>query len=458
MRVLFVLLITLLLTNSVIAQHTMKFKPLRYDEDYSSLAGDTLRSEYEKIKFIPLSKNRESYISFGGEARFQYFYLNNEDWGDTDQDKDGYTLSRYLFHMDFHVGKRFRLFSQLQSSMVNSRMAASPVEENPLEMHQAFVDFNPVISERENLTVRIGRQELSYGSQRLVSVREAPNNRQAFDAARAIYILGSTKTEVFYGHYVQAGKGIFDDKFMGENTRLWGAYFTQSRLPFIKNADLYYFGLSKRNAKFNDGAGKEIRHSLGTRIFSAENDWKYDAEALYQFGYIGGKNISAWTASVNTSYRFSATPLKPEIGLKAELISGDLHKEDRSVETFNPLFPKGAYFGLAALIGPSNLMDLHPSASFELSPKLSFDVDFDVFWRYSKNDGIYAVNMTMIYPDGDSREKHIGDQLTGTLYYTPNKFLNLRWELTWFRAGNYLKEVGSGKDILYTGVTVQFKF
>ena len=447
----------LLLWSGAAAQQSPTFKFLRYDEDYAYLKGDTLKG-YEKIKFIPLGKQLKSYFSVGGELRLQYFYNHHEDWGEAPKDKDGYTLSRYLLHADLHSGRLFRAFIQLQSSMASGRLSPSPVEANPLGLHQAFIDLYPIHGEKARLTLRLGRQELMYGSQRLVSVREAPNNRQSFDGARGIFELKTARAEAFYADYVQVREGIFDDKWLNQDTRLWGLYLTKKDLPMIENIDVYYFGLSKKGARYNDALGTEWRHSLGARVFGAKKHLKYDLEGLYQFGDIADKTIAAWTASMNTSYQLSHLRLQPEIGLKAELISGDSHKNDQRLGTFNPLFPKGAYFGLAALIGPANLTDLHPSLSLKLYPNLSFVTDFDMFWRYSKKDGIYAVNMRPIYGDMASDEKYIGDQLTGALIFTPTPFLYFRAECTYFQAGSYLKEVGPGKDILFTGLTAQLKF
>ena len=80
---------------------------------------------YEKLKYAPMAKNGNAFISFGGDIRFQYFYLKNENWGDSPQDKDGFILSRWLVHADLHAGKHFRTFVQLQSSLANSRIDPS---------------------------------------------------------------------------------------------------------------------------------------------------------------------------------------------------------------------------------------------------------------------------------------------------------------------------------------------
>lgn len=451
------LLLAFLWSTTVFSQQFPSFKLLRYEEDYTNLKNKSHLNSYEKIKYIPILKDSNTFVSLGGEARLQYFYLKNENWGEEPKDKNGYVMRRYLLHADLRAGKRFRTFMQLQSSLINGKQFPSPVEENPLEIHQAFIDVIPFMTPTKTFTVRLGRQELMYGSQRLVSVRENPNNRQSFDAVRIILQNVKSKIEFFYGNYVTARMDNFNDRST-KDLRLWGAYYTHNDIPLIKNIDLYYFGLVKKQSIVNDADGRETRHSVGTRLWDSKNNWKYDAETLYQFGTFAGREIRAWTASLNTSLQFASMKFKPEIGLKTEIISGDLQKNDGKIQTFNPLFPKGAYFGLAALIGPSNITDIHPSINFELVPKLNFAVDYDIFWRYSRNDGIYAVNMKLIYPDNNSRNKHIGNQMTGTLIFAPNKFINMRSEFTWFQSGEYLKEVGPGKDVIFTGMTAQFRF
>lgn len=410
------------------------------------------------MKYGSLSKDGNTYLSIGGDIRYQYFFVHNEDWGESPKDDDGYLLTRFLAHADLHAGNRFRTFIQLQSSLSNgSTSPPSGADENQLDLHQGFIDIVPILNERNNLTVRIGRQEFSYGSQRLVSVREGPNNRQSFDAAKLIYAKRNLAVDLFFSHYVQSKQNIFDDGF-NRNTKFWGTYFVLNQVPTLQNIDIYYFGLRKNLASFDDGKGREVRHSLGTRIWRRSDTWQYDFEGLYQFGRFAGKKISAWTISSNTAYRFSTLKFKPEIGLKTELISGDKKYNDDRLESFNPLFPRGGYFGLAAIIGPTNLADIHPSISFELSKKTDLSFDCDIFWRFSNNDGIYAPSTQLIYSGKNTSESFIGQQYATELTFTPNQFLYFRVEFTWFKAQEFLKASGPGKDILFAGFTSQLRF
>jgi hypothetical protein len=434
------------------------FKLLRYEEDFSSFNKDSNAGWYEKTKFTPLSKDRSNYLSFGGDIRYQYSWFKNEDWGEAPKDKNGFVLTRYLVHADLHAGNHFRTFIQLQSSLANGKEKhSSPVDENQLDLHQAFFDVAIPLDSKHMLTARVGRQELLYGSQRLIAVRDGPNNRQSFDAARLVYSVQRFKADVFFSHYVRSRQQIFDDGF-NKNTKLWGLYTTSNKIPFLQHLDLYYLGLWKRAATFDDGSGKELRHSLGSRLWGFKNGLRYDIEGLWQFGKFQDKKIAAWTFSINTGYKFNKIKLSPEVGIKTEWISGDALYGDSKLQTFNPLFPRGGYFGLVSLIGPANLFDIHPMISFDLSKKLLLNMDCDIFWRYSRNDGIYGPNAALIYSGKNSGRKFIGRQFSTDIVYTPNPFLYFRGEFTWFKAGGFLKDVGTGNNILFSAATVQLKF
>jgi hypothetical protein len=440
------------------SQTIAPFRQLRYEEDYSMLKSDTTANWYRCLKFNALSKNRETYLGAGGEIRYQYQWFKNENWGESPPDNDGFLLTRYLIHADLHAGKHFRTFVQLQSSFANGKAEPpSAVDENQLDLHQGFADLSILLHPSRSLTLRLGRQELLYGSQRLVAVRDGPNNRQSFDAAKLLYTGRYWKADLFFSHYVHSRQLIFDDGF-NKDTKFWGAYFVYNKAALLKNIDLYYLGLWRNNATFDEGHGKELRHSIGSRIWGALFNWRYDIEGLYQFGNFSDGKIRAWTFSVNAGYKFNHIKFEPEAGIKTELISGDAAYDDNKLQTFNPLFPKGAYFGLVSLIGPANLMDLHPSLSMNLTKRLLLNIDCDIFWRYSKHDGIYGPNVALIYTGQNSSHKSIGRQYATDLVYTPNNFLYLRGEFTWFKAGDFLKDAGPGKDILFTAFTAQLKF
>jgi hypothetical protein len=97
------------------------FKLLRYDENYEYLK-DSTDNFYNTIKFLPLNQKKDTYLSFGGEARYEYVDFNNEDWGRLDIGHNNFFLQRYDLHADLHIGKNIRVFSQVRSALQNGRI------------------------------------------------------------------------------------------------------------------------------------------------------------------------------------------------------------------------------------------------------------------------------------------------------------------------------------------------
>jgi hypothetical protein len=429
------------------------FQPLRYNEDYSSLASDTIRTGYSKMKYLPLSSN--VFASFGGDLRYQYLYLHNEDWNAINLDNDGFVMTRLLFHSDLHWGKRIRIYAEIQSSMASSREVDIPVEDNPLELHQLFTDFG--LLENGAVTIRVGRQEMLYGSQRLLSVRDFPNDRRAFDGVKGIIKLKNRGIDVFYMNYVQAQLGIMNDK-SSPDVRLWGTYFTSKKSSKQVKPDFYYLGVYKKNVGFNAAHGSETRHTIGTRLYKTTGNLKFDVESVYQWGTFSGQNISAWSAAFEASYLVEGLIFTPEVGVKADAISGDRSKNDHSLQTLNPLFPTGAYFGQAAKIGPSNLLDIHPTLLLHLSKSVKLFCDYAFLWRYSKGDGIYMPNMIEYYEDKTSTSRNIGSQISASTIIIPNKFFSFVFGMSYFKSGKFIRDMGSDKDIFLSFASLQYKF
>jgi hypothetical protein len=435
------------------------FLPLRYNENYEYLKNDTSTNFYEQLKYLPFNKSKDIYASFGGELRYQYNLYRNEDFGELEADKRGFFLLRHMLHSDIHIKKHLRVFAQLKANVEEGRANGPrvPLDEDRLSAHQLFLDANLINNTNQLLAVRFGRQELLYGSQRLISVREGPNNRQSFDGAKLYYKNKKWQMDAFYTHPVFINPGAWDDK-RRTDIDFGGVYAVINKVPVVGNLDLYALYLRRENGFFTEGTQQEKRYSVGTRIWQRKAGWMYDFEALYQFGKFGSGNISAWTASVNTSYTFQNNKRNPTIGLKTEFISGDKKRGDGNLQTFNPLFPRGAYFGLAALIGPANLFDIHPSFAIDFSKKLTLNTDYDLFWRYSLDDGLYGPVGNFLRPDNGSRSRFIGHQVMAQLEYEVNKYVYIAPEIGYFITGNYLKESGDGKNMFLFTVTSTLKF
>lgn len=435
------------------------YKLNRADENYLYLQDPKRKIDFwDPVKYLPFSVRGDWYLSIGGEARERYEYLDNPNWGSGPQGS-GYFLQRYFLHGDLHLGERARLFGQLQSSLENGRRGGPrSTDKDEIDLHQLFLDLDLVRQPNQALTLRTGRQELAYGTQRIISVREGPNVRQSFDGFRALYRVGELSIDGFATRPAQTKRYAFDDG-TDDDQALWGGY---SVFPFPAltdtSIDLYYLGLFRRHSHFDQGTGRETRHSIGTRLWRAKRTLDYNFEFLYQWGSFGSGEIRAWTAASDTGYRLEQVPLSPRFGMKADIASGDDDPDDQDLQTFNPLFPKGAYFSENGLIGPANFINVNPSVELHAGRGVTVIANWDFFWRQSTHDGIYNNAVVLVRSGRDSRARYIGSQPQMQVEWDVDRHLTLVAIYAHFLAGPFLRTSGAGKDVNYVTLWGTYRF
>jgi len=282
--------------------------------------------------------------------------------------------------------------------------------------------------------------------------------RLSFDGLKTIWKLGDWQLDAFAVKPVRTQADVFDDDPDPEQN-FWGIYGVTpvGWLPG-GNIDLYYLGLNRKNADFDQGTARERRHSLGTRIWGRQAGWDYNVELVYQLGTFGDGDILAWTAASEVGFTFDQVWLKPRLGLKANVTSGDRNATQPDLQTFNPLFPRGAYFGEPALIGPANHVDIHPQLDLLLRHNLTMTLDWDCFWRESTQDGIYGPGVNLVQSGQTSDARYVGNQVEIMLEWRLNRHFTLTADYAHFFAGTFLKQTTPGQDVDYASAWVTFRF
>src|SRR6266446_5826437 len=188
------------------------YKLLREDEDWSFLRDPRLRRDpWDKIKYIRLRKNSDDwYMTIGGEAREVWERIGNDNWGQQPF-MNGYLNQRYMLSLDLHLGKRVRTFFELKSGLNSSRQGGPrPIDEKKLDFQAAFLELSTA-GTRNWIKIRAGRQELEYGSGRLVDVREGPNVRLSFDGFKVMAKFNSWRIDGFAMRPDVDKPGFFDN-------------------------------------------------------------------------------------------------------------------------------------------------------------------------------------------------------------------------------------------------------
>ena len=451
----------LVYTQDVSKKEQPKYSYFRAAENYEYLKTEHgyKKDVFDAIKFVPLNNSKSIYFSFGGQFRPRFEHYSNRLWdGDTDQD---FYSQRLAFHTDLHLGKHVRLFTELYHGYTSHTREF--VENDEIDFHQFFIEFKIPLKKQSDLSILIGRQELAYGSARLIGFREGPNIRRTFDATRAIYKSGKTNIQAFYSREVRPTIFAFDNKFTlfnsNNNPKLWGLY-NQFKIKGLNGMnEVYYLGYENSNATFSDVSGKENRHSVGLRRFGKIGKrFQYNTELVYQFGDLGEANISAFNLETDWHYKLIKTPWQWNPGLKLEYTSGDKNTGDDKLNSFNPMFVNPAYYSLAKSITPVNIISIHPSVSATPIKKLKLYAEYGFFWRTSKNDGLYTPPRFLSRPANGIEDRSLGSQLGLRASYEFDRHLSFDLDMSYFIAGKFQEASGESENIIHIAPTLSYKF
>ena len=429
----------------------------RWSEDYRPLAdsADELTG-LDRLKWLPISRDNGIAVSFGGSLREQFESYQNREFGFAEGDDDAYLLHRLLLHANVRFGTQARAFIEFGNSLIVDRDATpSPVDENELYFAQGFIDLTPT-GDTDGLRLRLGRQELPLGSGRLVSLRDGPNTRLSFDAARLTLAQDRWSVDTFVAAPVELRPGVFDDRFNKE-TVFWGAYATFPSVIDVQGGmDVYYLGIDRDDRRFGVAEGDETRHSVGLRRFGERRGFDYNLESVGQFGTLGASDIRAWTIASDIGYTWEQHPWQPRIGLRANISSG-ARGNGGTTETIDPLFPNNSYFSEAAVLSPSNLIDVNPSLSLRPTERLELLAMWDFVWLTSGDDAAYGPPGVPLFDPADSLGRFVGHSLSAKGVYQFDRHSSLTLAYTRFLAGEAVTSTG-GDDVDYLALWYEFKF
>jgi hypothetical protein len=431
---------------------------LRYDEDYSYLRDPARRTGawWEPFKYIPLNVQGDFYLTLGIELRFREEAYRNFNWGQLPVNE--YQWYRMLPYADLHIGSNLRLFGQLLGAWVTCKEMVGGIDQTELDVLQGFADLKLPLAQGADLILRGGRQLLSYGTERLISLRYGPNVLRSFDAALAWVQKAPWRVDAFYAQPVRNLVGSFNDRF-DHDRAVWSIYATHllAEMNPRSGLDLYYIGYRNAAAEFNQGHGEELRHPSAVAS-SVSRRVGLEFRRHGPVRPLRSRDIRAWSVASDTGYTFADMTFTPRLGLRANIISGDQNPNDADLETFNPLFPKGKYFGEIGLIGPYNLINAHPTLTLQLDQHWTLDLATVFYWRETLGDGVYGAGGGLVRPSDSSRARYIGTQADVILGWQPVPWFSATFSYSAFVPGRFMQETGPDQTAHFVGLEAMLKF
>lgn len=405
--------------GNALAADTCAVQMFRWYEDCSNLRSEEASlSALERLRYIPLTDSGSVWLTLGTEYRLKTEYFNAPDYYLRPADGQ-YTATgeRFLLHADLRTASGFRLFVQLDGATEAGRKPVDyPFDRTRPDVAQAFVDL-PVL---ESTVLRVGRQELDAGGNRLISVREAGNLRLAFDMAHLESRVAGFDAVAFYGRPVLNQPGAFDDRG-NPAEKFFGGWLQRQLGPAPAGAPLvnvFFFERERNRAVYEQGVAPDDRRTVGARASGATPEWDYALQASHQYGSFGVADISADGVAGDIGWHAPVVG-HPRLAASFGYASGDSNPADHTLGTFDVLYPNLGYFTDAPGYYPGNTVDVQPNVTFQVTEPLKVRAGSDIIHRLSKHDAVYTTPGIPLIPGNG----------IGSSYVTALSYLRGDWAL-----------------------------
>ena len=342
----------------------------------------------------------------------------------------------------------------------------NPEADGPMDVHQAYVTLG---NHKEfPLSLKVGRQELAYGDERLVGASDWTNLGRTFDAAKLRW-----QNKYFAADFFMSRLVVVDDN--GFNTsndyEIFSGVHASTKLIPKQTTDLYFLSRNVNTdaatvigaglPAFLGGPAARDIYTIGTRWKSLPGEfgpWDYTVELMGQFGHyndpaapVKGLEHEAYAAFAAAGYTWANAAWKPRVGLEYNFASGDSDPNDGKHGTFDNLFPTNhKFYGFMDLVSLQNIHNVRLTGSLKPLPRLTLTGDCHLFWLANTSDNFYTVAGARRggiattpgtgYGVNPNYSSYVGAELDVTASYALTGWSTLQGGYGHFFVGDYIKQ------------------
>ncbi len=430
-----------------------------FDADFRYLDDpkNTQHDIFDAIHRVHLGDNW--LFNTGGEIRDRYMHeVNSRLTGKTNT----YDLFRTRVYGDLWFKDIFRVYVEfIYADSSTQSLPPAAIDVNRGDLLNAFVDIKLFRFNDHNAYVRLGRQEMLLGSQRLISPLDWANTRRTFNGVRAFRQGEKFDVDLFWLQPVLINPTRFDS--VDNNQNFAGAWTTYrpKKGQFI---DAYWLFLDNTNKAARLGApfAPFNVHTLGTRYAGDKNHWLWDVELMLQLGERGQQEIVAGASSLGGGYNFCKLPWNPTFWVYWDYASGDSNPNGGGTDfsTFNQLFPFGHYYlGWLDLVGRQNIHDIN--AHLWLYPQnwITVWLQYHHFELDQARDALYNAGGAALRRDPTGKAgTNVGDEVDLVFNFHLGPHSDILTGYSHLFAGSFLKNTGAPGDAELVYVQYSFRW
>jgi hypothetical protein len=298
---------------------------------------------------VTAEETRDVAWSVSGEARFRPEWRDDADL-DRDVDDDRRQgFMRIRIGVDLAFRDEYRLFVQAQDSRLAGEESSSASNERNLDLHQGYLQAR--LGEGGRFTLTLGRQELSYGDERLIGAFGWDNVGRSFDGLRARYARKRLWIDGFLARVSTRMSGAAT-----EGSDLYGAYARMAPRP-ESEYELYAIGFADGILAASETGvpGSTRIHAYGVRAKDRSGGFDFRAEYALERGIFHGDDLAAHAAAAQAGLTWGEGA-RTRLFAGYDFATGDRNSTDGRRQEFFNFFPTNhPHYGFADLEGWRNL-------------------------------------------------------------------------------------------------------
>jgi hypothetical protein len=432
------------LKAKVAGAHKLMF----YDNDFSYLDDPNYCDWMPGDALKRMAVGCWAVVDVGGQYRLrQHSERNIRGLGLTGLDDD-FLLHRTRLYANAELGDYFRVYGEMLDAESNyENFPPRAIEVNRTEIQNLFVDARLLANDNGQLTARVGRQELVYGSQRLVSPLDWANTRRTFEGYKLFWQGEDWNVDAFYVRPMNVqpyslDSPNYDQEFMG-------VYSTYKAME-NRTLDFYYLGYNTPAFRFD---------TWGTRYLVTSDQWLFEVEGAAQTGEYQGLDHVTGATTVGVGRKLDdAFGWNPVRWTYYDYAAGS----NTLGNGFHHLFPLGhRYLGFMDLFGRRNIESINVLLTMQPHERVTLLAWYYYLWLENPNDVPYTVNMTPFNPGNRPASTELGHELDLLATFNIHPRANIQFGYSHFFAGDYYKRTPGvphrgDADFFYTQAEFNF--
>jgi hypothetical protein len=369
---------------------------------------------------------------------------------------DAYWMDRFRLNATVNPTSSMKFVVQVQDARAFDKTTGSravPLR-NTLDLRMAYGEFG------STNTLRIGRQELVFGEQRLIGHVSWLNTARTFDGARVTLKRTGLQLDAFAASVVTIQPDLFDKS--GDGNGLYGAYLSATTIVPKQTLEPYFFWRQSRGIAAELGGVADLHQAtIGVRMAGKlPSAFDYSTETAAQTGSVGTDRVRAWASHWLVGKTLTGVAALPRFFGEYNYASGDANRTDGTRGTFDQLYPTGHdKYGLADQVGWRNIH--HARAGVELKPSAKWGVNggYHSWWLASATDALYSAGGAAVARSAaGTAGRHVGQEVDIQAAYNYSPQLQIGAGYAYLIPGEFLTNTTPGHAYSYPYVMATYVF